>query len=256
MHAGAGERIDSPPRGSRRDGIPRDPLCGARLMRILLVEDDDETAAYITDGLTGAGHVVEAVNEGPRGFLAAASGAFDLLVVDRMIPGLDGLALMRRLRAADIDMPVLFLTALGEIDERVAGLAAGGDDYLTKPFALPELLARIEALGRRARQASGETVLRVADLEMDLIRRSVSRAGQSIELQPREFQLLEYLMRNAGHVVTRTMLLEQVWHLRFDPNTNVVEAHMSRLRAKLDRPFAAELITTIRGAGYRLGPPG
>jgi two-component system OmpR family response regulator len=225
-------------------------------LTILLIEDDADTAAYVADGLAGAGHRVETVAEGPRGFLAAAGGAFDLLIVDRMVPGLDGLALVRRLRAADIQTPVLFLTALGDIDERVAGLEAGGDDYLPKPFALAELLARVDALGRRARQASAETVLRVADLEVDLIRRTVIRAGQPIELQPREFQLLEYLLRNAGHVVTRTMLLEKVWHLRFDPTTNVVEAHVSRLRRKLDRPFAGELLTTIRGAGYRLGPPG
>jgi len=224
-------------------------------MRILLIEDDADTAAYVADGLTGRGHAVEAIAEGPRGLLAAAGGAFDLLIVDRMVPGLDGLALVRRLRAAGVRTPVLFLTALAEIDERVAGLAAGGDDYLTKPFALPELLARVDALGRRARQPPSETVLRVADLEVDLIRRTVTRSGQPVELQPREFQLLEYMMRNAGHVVTRTMLLEGVWNLRFDPSTNVVEAHMSRLRRKLDRPFAGELITTIRGAGYRLGPP-
>ena len=152
--------------------------------------------------------------------------------------------------------PVLFLTAMGEMEDRVAGLEAGGDDYLPKPFALPELLARIEALGRRARQSTAETMLRCGDLEMDLLRRWVTRSGDPVELQPREFQLLEYLLRNAGHVVTRTMLLEKVWHLRFDPTTNVVEAHISRLRRKLDRPFAGELITTIRGAGYRLGPPG
>ncbi|MGO4122948.1 response regulator transcription factor [Inquilinus sp. YAF38] len=224
-------------------------------MRILLIEDDADTAAYVAEGLTANGHEVEAVDEGPRGFLAAASGAFDILVVDRMVPRLDGLALVRRLRAAEVGTPVLFLTAMGEMEDRVAGLEAGGDDYLPKPFALPELLARIEALGRRARQSTAETVLRCGDVEMDLLRRSVTRAGDPVELMPREFQLLEYLLRNAGHVVTKTMLLETIWHLRFDPNTNVVEAHMSRLRGKLHRPSAGELITTIRGAGYRLGPP-
>ncbi|MGO1080831.1 response regulator transcription factor [Inquilinus sp. CA228] len=222
-------------------------------MRILLIEDDADTVA---EGLTANGHVVEAVDEGPRGFLAAASGAFELLVIDCMVPGLDGLALVRRLRAADVGTPVLFLTAMGGMEDRVAGLEAGGDDCLPKPFALPELLARVEALGRRARHGTAETALRCGDLEMDLLRRSVTRAGNPVELQPREFQLLEYLLRNAGRVVSKAMLLEHVWHLRFDPSTNVVAAHMSRLRGKLHRSAAGELITTIRGAGYRLGPPG
>lgn len=221
-------------------------------MRILLIEDG-AAAAAIAAGLSAHGHAVEAVDDGPRGILAAASGAFDLLVIDRA--GLDGLALVRRLRAAGVETPVLVLTATDGMADQVAALEAGGGDCLPKPFALPELLARIEVLGRRARRGMPQTVLRCGDVEMDLLRRAVTRAGDPVELQPREFQLLEYLLRNAGRVVTRTMLLENVWRLRFDPNTNVVAAHMSRLRSKLHRPSAGELITTIRGAGYRLGPP-
>jgi two-component system OmpR family response regulator len=182
-------------------------------------------------------------------FLAAGE-RYDMMVVDRMLPELDGLAIVKTIRGAGIETPVLFLTALGGIDDRVTGLDAGGDDYLVKPFAFSELLARINALARRPPFASAETVLRVADLEMDLLKRTVIRDGQGIDLQPREFRLLEYLLRHAGDVVTRTMLLEHVWDFNFDPRTNVVETHVSRLRSKVDKPFDTPLIHTVRGAGY------
>ncbi len=185
----------------------------------------------------------------------AAGEEWDLLIVDRMLPKLDGLTLVKAIRAGGISVPVLFLTTMSGIDDRVSGLNAGGDDYLVKPFAFAELAARVAALGRRPRDAAVETVLRVADLEMDLLARKVRRAGRDIDLQPREFRLLEYLMKHAGRVVTRTMLLEQVWEFHFDPHTNVVETHISRLRGKVDRGFAVELIHTVRGAGYRIRAP-
>ena len=224
-------------------------------MKILLIEDDAETAAYILRGLGEHGHVVDRAADGPDGLLRAVGGAYAVLVVDRMLPGLDGLGLVRALRAAGVKTPVLFLTALGGVGDRVAGLDAGGDDYLAKPFAFVELHARLQALARRPPLAAVQTVLTVADLQMDLLARRVTRAGQPVELQPREFQLLEYLMRNAGRVVTRTMLLEAVWDFHFDPKTNIVETHMSRLRGKLGREGAAELIHTVRGAGYVLRAP-
>ena len=228
-------------------------------MKILLVEDDTETADYVARGLTEAGHVVDRAADGREGLFLASDGGYDALVVDRMLPLLDGLALVRALRAAGVRTPALFLTARGGVGDRVEGLEAGGDDYLPKPFAFAELLARLNALARRPPLAAGggePTTLRVADLEMDLLRRSVTRAGRRIELQPREFRLLEYLMRRAGHVVTRTMLLEGVWDFHFDPRTSVVETHISRLRAKVDRGFGAELIHTVRGAGYMVHAPG
>ena len=224
-------------------------------MKILLIEDDAETARYIVKGLSQEGFVVDHADNGRDGLLLAASGDHDVLVVDRMLPGPDGLSIVKTIRGAGVRTPVLFLTTMSGIDDRVAGLDAGGDDYLLKPFAFSELLARINALARRPPLSNEQTVLRVADLEMDLIRRTVTRAGRTIELQPREFQLLEYLMRNAGRVLTRTMLLEQVWDFHFDPDTKVVETHISRLRAKIDRPFDSELIHTVRGAGYSLHAP-
>lgn len=221
-------------------------------MRILLIEDDAETAAYVQAGLREAGHDIVVSGDGRDGLLEASGQDWDLLLVDRMLPGIDGLALVRALRERRIETPVLFLTTLGGIDDRVGGLNAGGDDYLVKPFAFSELAARVAALGRRPRRTAVGTVLRVADLEMDLLARAVRRAGRSIDLQPREFRLLEFLMRNAGQVVTRTMLLERVWGLHFDPRTNVVESHVSRLRAKIDKGYPVVLIHTLRGAGYCL----
>jgi len=224
-------------------------------MKVLVIEDDAETATYIVNGLTAHGHAADHAGNGREGLSLAGSGGYDVAIVDRMLPGLDGLALVKALRGNGVGTAVLFLTNLGGIDDRVEGLDAGGDDYLVKPFALAELLARVNALGRRPARGAAETVLRVADLELDLIKRSVVRGGRAIDLQPREFKLLECLMRNAGRVVTRTMLLEKVWDFHFDPKTNIVETHMSRLRGKVDRGFAKELIHTVRGAGYSLRAP-
>jgi two-component system, OmpR family, response regulator len=225
-------------------------------VKILVIEDDAETAGYVANGLREEGHLVAIAGTGVEGLAVEMEESFDLLIVDRMIPGLDGLKLVRALRAADHDLPVLFLTALGGIEDRVAGLNAGGDDYLVKHFAFSELAARVAALGRRPRTAVTETSLRVYDLEIDLLSRTVRRGNEPIELQPREFRLLEYLMRHAGQVVTRTMLLEHVWDLHFDPRTNVVETHVSRLRSKVDKGFGPELIHTVRGAGYCVRDPG
>lgn len=221
-------------------------------MRVLVIEDDRETARYVAGGLTEEGHTVDCITDGREGVVQATTQQYDLIIVDRMLPGLDGLAVVKTLRGAGKKAPVLFLTALGGIDDRVDGLDAGGDDYLVKPFAFSELLARANALARRPPMKSEDVVLKVADLEMDLIRRKVFRSGQEIDLQPREFRLLEVLMRNRGRVVTRTMLLERVWDFHFDPKTSVVETHISRLRSKIDRPFETELIHTVRGSGYSL----
>ena len=224
-------------------------------MNILLIEDDPETADYIRQGLQEEGHRVVVDRDGRNGLFLATDDGWDLLIVDRMLPSLDGLSLVRTLRGSGITTPVLFLTTLGGINDRVTGLNAGGDDYLIKPFAFSELVARVQALGRRPRRTAAETRLHVADLEMDLLGRTTRRAGLDIELQPREFRLLEYLMRHAGQVVTRTMLLEHVWDFHFDPRTNVVETHISRLRGKVDKGFEPELIHTVRGAGYCLRAP-
>ncbi len=224
-------------------------------MRLLIIEDDRDAAAYLAKGLTESGHAVDHAADGHEGLQLALAGGYDALIVDRMLPGLDGLSVIAALRAAGIDTPILILSALGEVDERVRGLKGGGDDYLVKPYAFSELLARLDALARRRRPEQQETVLKVADLEMDLTRRKVTRAGQPILLQPREFRLLEYLMRHAGQVVTRTMLLEQVWDYHFDPQTNVIDVHISRLRSKLDKGFATPLLHTVRGAGYSLHKP-
>ena len=220
-------------------------------MRILLIEDEPETAGYVAAGLEQAGHVVVVAADGRGGLFRATGEDWDLLVVDRMLPGLDGLTLVRTLRAGGIATPVLFLTTMGGVGDRVTGLRAGGDDYLVKPFALAELAARVEALGRRSQQLGPDTVLHVADLAMDLLARTVTRAGRRLELQPQEFRLLEYLLRHAGQVVTRTMLLENVWGFHFDPRTNVVDSHISRLRGKI----GADLIHTTRGAGYCVRAP-
>lgn len=221
-------------------------------MRILLVEDDRQMADYLHKALAEAGAVVDQAADGREGLLLAASGDYDVLILDRMLPGLDGLGIVRTLRASGNQTPVLFLSALGDVDDRVEGLRAGGDDYLIKPFAFSELQARVEALLRRRSAEAPETWLRVADLEMDLLKREVSRAGVPIQLQPREFRLLECLMRHAGQVVTRTMLLEQVWDYHFDPQTNVIDVHISRLRGKIDKDFDLPLLNTVRGAGYML----
>jgi two-component system OmpR family response regulator len=225
-------------------------------MRILVIEDDVETAGYLRKGLNESGHVVDHAASGPDGLSMALADTYDALIVDRMLPGLDGLTLIKSLREQGITAPVLILSALGQVNDRVRGLKAGGDDYLVKPFAFSELLARLEALVRRGGSADPVvTRLTVGDLEMDLLARVVSRDGKPIDLQPREFRLLEYLMRHAGHVVTRTMLLESVWDYHFDPQTNVIDVHVSRLRAKIDKGFGAPMLHTVRGAGYSLREP-
>ena len=225
-------------------------------MRVLVVEDDTQVAAYLVKGLKEQGHTVDHAADGKNGLFLATSEDYDAMIVDRMLPELDGLAIIRSVRAAGKTTPMLILSALGDVDARVEGLRAGGDDYLTKPFAFSELLARLDALQRRAQQTTAvETTLRVADLELDQLTRSVKRAGQSINLQPREYRLLEYLMLNAGRVVTRTMLLEQLWDYHFDPQTNVIDVHISRLRGKIDKDFEPALLQTVRGAGYRIHAP-
>jgi two-component system, OmpR family, response regulator len=224
-------------------------------MRILLVEDDPTVAGFVVKGLKEAGHVVEHSDNGRDGLFLAASETFDTIILDRMLPGgIDGIRILETLRSQNNSTPVLVLSALSQVDDRVAGLKAGGDDYLTKPFAFSELLARVEALTRRGKGDGPQTKLIVGDLEMDLLSRTVRRAGQKIDLQPREFRLLEYLMRHAAQVVTRTMLLEGVWDYHFDPQTNVIDVHVSRLRQKIDKPFPTPLIHTIRNAGYMLQP--
>jgi len=224
-------------------------------VKILVIEDDRETADYVMQSLSEAGHNLTVASEGRDGLFRAAGESWDLIIVDRMLPGMDGLAIVKTLRASGIESPVLFLTTLGGIDDRVSGLNAGGDDYLVKPFAYAELVARVAALGRRPRSQAMATVFRVADLEIDLLSRVVRRDGQELLVQPREFRLLEYLMRHAGEVVTRTMLLENVWDFHFDPRTNIVETHISRLRGKVDKGYRDELIHTVRGAGYCIRAP-
>lgn len=221
-------------------------------MKILVLEDDRTTGAYIADGLREEGHSVDLLANGAEGLVRATIAPYDVLVVDRMLPGLDGISLVKTLRGAKNYTPVLFLTALGGIEDRIEGLNSGGDDYLVKPFAFGELSARIAALGRRPQIAEEPTLLRARDLDMNLLTRKVTRAGQVIDLLPREFSLLECLIRRRGRVQTRTMLLEAVWDIHFDPQTNVVDTHVSRLRGKVDKPFAVELIQTVRGSGYRI----
>jgi two-component system OmpR family response regulator len=225
-------------------------------MRVLVIEDDKETVRYLVKALGESGHAADAAQDGEQGLALAREGHYDVLVVDRMLPERDGLSVVRTLRAEGVNTPVLFLSALGEVDDRVKGLKAGGDDYLTKPFALSELLARIEALVRRAQPEESDPRFVVEDLVLDRLSRKVMRAGQAIVLQPREFRLLEYLMKNAGQIVTRTMLLEKVWDYHFDPQTNVIDVHISRLRAKIDKGFDKPLLHTVRGAGYMIGDGG
>jgi len=220
-------------------------------MRILVVEDNVEAQRYLVQGLKESGHVVDDAADGDVGLSLALSRPYDVAIIDRMLPKMDGLGVVAEMREHGNATPVLFLSALSEVDDRVKGLKAGGDDYLTKPFALAELVARINAITRRG-EAGPPVTLRAGDLEMDLIRRTVHRGDKPVELQPQEFRLLEYMLGNAGRVVTRSMLLENVWDLHFDPRTNIVETHMSRLRGKMDRGYARELIHTIRGNGYIL----
>ncbi|MGF7163286.1 two-component system OmpR family response regulator [Rhodoligotrophos appendicifer] len=224
-------------------------------MRILLIEDDRTTGEYAARGFIEAGHACDLITDGRQALIHLADVTYDIIVVDRMLPGLDGLSLVKAARAAGIKSPAIFLTSIGGVDDRVEGLEAGGDDYLVKPFAFSELLARANALSRRPPLQDQKTLLRTADLEVDLIKRTVTRGGRTIDLQPREFSLLEILMRNEGRVLTRTMLLERVWDFHFDPKTSVVETHISRLRAKIDRPFEVQLLHTVRNSGYSLHAP-
>lgn len=221
-------------------------------MKLLLLEDDPETAAYVSQMLRSKGHVVDIATNGPDAIFLGTSASYAVLILDRMVPGVDGLGVLRTLRGAGVQTPALFLTALGEIRDRVEGLDAGSDDYLVKPFAASELLARVQALSRRSPVAELSTVMTIGDLEIDQVKRTVTRAGKRIELQQQEYRLLDYLARHAGQVVTRTMLLENVWDFHFDPGTNLIASHISRLRSKLDRGFDHEMIRTVRGAGYVL----
>ena len=225
-------------------------------MRLLIIEDDREAAAYLVKAFRESGHIPDSAQDGLDGYALACEGAYDVLIVDRMLPKLDGLSLIRSLREQGVSTPVLILSALGQVDDRVKGLRAGGDDYLPKPYAFSELLARTEALARRrgGSSAVAQTRYHVGDLELDRLSHRVTRAGREVPLQPREFRLLEYLMCHAGQVVTRTMLLEHVWDYHFDPQTNVIDVHVSRLRGKLDKGFAYPMIQTVRGAGYVLRP--
>jgi two-component system, OmpR family, response regulator len=222
------------------------------MLKILVIEDDADTGAFIRNGFEEHGHVVDLATEGPDGLFLATSEHYDVVIADRRLPGIDGLSIVKAMRAADIKTPVMFLTTMTGVKDRVTGLEAGGDDYLLKPFAFTELLARVNALARRPAISEMPTVLRADDLEMDLIGRKVRRGEEEIHLQPREFRLLEFLLSNAGKVVTRTMLLEHVWDFHFDPKTNIIETHISRLRAKIDNGRPKSLIETVRGSGYRL----
>mgnify|MGYP003648771629 CR=1 FL=1 len=219
-------------------------------MRILIIEDDREAASYLVKALKEAGHVADHAADGEEGLHVAETRGYDVLIVDRMLPKLDGLSIIAKLRETGHRTPVLILSALGQVDDRVKGLRAGGDDYLSKPFAIAELLARVEVLGRRRGAKDVETSYRVGDLELDRLSHEVRRAGKPVVLQPREFRLLEYLMKHANQVVTRTMLLENVWDYHFDPQTNVIDVHISRLRSKIERDFGSPILHTVRGAGY------
>lgn len=224
-------------------------------MRILVVEDEEEVASYLAKGLKEHGYAVDVAHDGKEGLYLALSEPFDAMIIDRMLPNVDGLSIVRSVRQSGATTPVLILSALGQVDDRVEGLREGGDDYLIKPFSFSELIARLDALQRRTTPSGTQTTLIVGDLEMDLLARTVRRSGQEIDLKPREFSLLEYLMRNTGRVITRTMLLEHVWDYHFDPQTNVIDVHISRLRQKIDRGFDTELLQTVRGAGYTLRAP-
>ena len=221
-------------------------------MRILVIEDDRDAASWLVKGLKESGHVVDLATDGEQGLNLALEAVHDVMIIDRMLPKLDGLSVIQQVRAADLKTPVLILSALSDVDERVKGLRAGGDDYLAKPYAFAELLARVEGLGSRVLLDAKDSKLKALDLELDVLTRNVTRAGKTILLQPREFKLLEYLVRNAGHIVTRTMLLENVWDYHFDPQTNVIDVHVSRLRGKIDKGFAEPLLQTVRGAGYMI----
>jgi two component transcriptional regulator, winged helix family len=229
-----------------------DDIAGNGPMKILVIEDDREAAEYLEKALVEAGHTAHVARDGETGFSLADAESYDVLIVDRMLPRRDGLSVIAGMRARGNETPALILSALGEVDDRVKGLRAGGDDYLTKPYAFAELLARIEVLNRRATVRDGETMYRAGDLELDRLSHTVKRAGREITLQPREFRLLEYLMRHGGQVVTRTMLLENVWDYHFDPQTNVIDVHVSRLRSKIEKGFDKPLLHTVRGAGYML----
>ena len=221
-------------------------------MRVLLVEDDTEAAAYIQRALREAGHNTDWAADGEDALHKAETGSYDVMIIDRMLPRLDGLSFLKRCRSRSDDTPALILSALDQVDDRVEGLRSGGDDYLAKPYAFSELLARVEVLARRRRPDEAETRLRVGDLELDRLSHTVMRAGRAIALQPREYRLLEYLMKNAGKVVTRTMLLEEVWDYHFDPQTNVIDVHVSRLRTKIDKDYDLQLLRTVRGSGYMI----
>lgn len=221
-------------------------------MRILVIEDDRDTAVFLTKGLSESGHITDHAGDGEDGLAMALEGVHDVLIVDRMLPKLDGLSLIEQLRADGVQTPVLILSALGQVDDKVKGLRAGGDDYLSKPYAFSELLARVEGLVRRGQPEAAATKFTVGDLELDILSRTVTRGSVEISLLPREFKLLEYLVRHAGQVVTRTMLLENVWDYHFDPQTNVIDVHVSRLRAKIDKGFDEPLLHTVRGAGYTI----
>lgn len=238
--------------GVQLNSYPREGQDQKNAMRVLVVEDDRETAQFLQKSLKENGHTADLAADGEAGLALATDGAYDVLIVDRMLPRLDGLSVIKSLRAQGNRTPVLILSALGEVDDRVKGLRAGGDDYLTKPYAYSELLARVEALGRRTAPEEQQTRIAVGDLVLDRLSHRVTRGGEHILLQPREYRLLEYLMQHAGQVVTRTMLLEHVWDYHFDPQTNVIDVHVSRLRAKIDKNFDKPLLHTVRGAGYTI----
>jgi two-component system OmpR family response regulator len=246
--AGLPRRLD----GVQLNSYPREGQDQKNAMRVLVVEDDRETAQFLQKSLKENGHTADLAGDGEAGLALATDGAYDVLIVDRMLPRLDGLSVIKSLRAQGNRTPVLILSALGEVDDRVKGLRAGGDDYLTKPYAYSELLARVEALGRRTAPEEQQTRIAVGDLVLDRLSHRVTRSGEHILLQPREYRLLEYLMQHAGQVVTRTMLLEHVWDYHFDPQTNVIDVHVSRLRAKIDKNFDKPLLHTVRGAGYTI----
>ena len=244
-------RVDR--RSESRSEVATASNVGCRL-RVLVIEDDQEAASYLVKGLGESGYLVDHAADGPQGLSMAVAETYDVLVVDWMLPGIDGISIIEALRKNGNTTPALILSGRNQVSERVAGLRAGADDYLGKPFAFSELIARIEALLRRGQSPAEQTRLVVADLELDLVSRSVTRAGRTLDLQPQEFKVLEYLMRHAGQVVTRTMLLENVWDYNFDPQTNVIDVHISRLRQKIDKSFDNPLLKTVRGAGYRLSP--
>ena len=246
--AGLPRRLD----GTQLNSYLREGQAQKNAMRVLVVEDDRETAQFLQKSLKENGHTADLAADGEAGLGLATDGAYDVLIVDRMLPRLDGLSVIKSLRAEGNRTPVLILSALGEVDDRVKGLRAGGDDYLTKPYAYSELLARVEALGRRTAPEEQQTRIAVGDLVLDRLSHRVTRSGEHILLQPREYRLLEYLMQHAGQVVTRTMLLEHVWDYHFDPQTNVIDVHVSRLRAKIDKNFDKPLLHTVRGAGYTI----